>query len=194
MGAEANGDAGITELLERAAAGHAEASSRLEKAMLSELRRLAKKAMAQESPGHTLQPTVIADDAYLRLIGQRQGVRNASHFRALAGRIIRRLLVDHARAKRCLKRGRGAVRTSLDPEALPGADAEIDLLALHEALDDLAQISPRQAAVVEHRYFGGMTDDEVASHLQVSPRTVQGDWMVARAWLRRRIESTESDG
>jgi RNA polymerase sigma factor (TIGR02999 family) len=153
----------------------------------AELHRLAKGYMRRENEGHTLQTSALVNEAYLRLIGV-HSVRwqNRSHFFAVSAQIMRRILVDFARARRNLKRGGGARQVSLD-EGLVSPERGGDLLALDEALAQLAVLNARQSRVVELRYFGGLNEEEVAEVLKVSPRTVRHDWSLARAWLYREL-------
>ena len=154
-----------------------------------ELRRLARHHMGGDTPGHTLQPTALVHEAYLRLVDQsRVDWRGRSHFLAYASKAMRNLLIDHARARASAKRGGGARRVTLVDEAV--GDRALDreqLLSLNEALDRLAEHDERQARVVELRYFGGLKVDEVAEVLGVSKRTVEGYWTHARAWLLREL-------
>jgi RNA polymerase sigma factor (TIGR02999 family) len=153
-----------------------------------ELRRLAQHYIRQERPDHTLQATALVHEAYLRLIDAGE-VRwqNRAHFFGAAAQVMRHVLVDMARQRRAQKRG-GGQKLSLD-EALvvPGEADDLDLVALNEALDRLAEIDPQQSKIIELRYFGGLTVEETAEALRVSPRTVKRGWRVARAWLRREI-------
>src|SRR5258708_23734713 len=156
----------------------------------AELHRLAKRYMRRENAGHTLQTSALVNEAYLRLI-EAHGVRwqNRSHFFAVSAQIMRRILVDFARARWNLKRGGGARQGSLD-EGLGGSpERGADLLALDEALEKLAVLNARQSRVVELRYFGGLNEEEVAEVIKVSPRTVRNDWSLARAWLYRELSS-----
>jgi len=152
-----------------------------------ELRKLAHSFMQRERVSHTLQTTALVNEAYLSLAGQRcSHWRNRGHFLKFAAQAMRRILVDHAKARATRKRGGGASRLSLDEVlcvSTPEGDA-IDLLALDEALERLAELDERHASVVELRFFGGLTIDEIAEVLDVSPRTVDGDWAFARSWLR----------
>jgi RNA polymerase sigma-70 factor, ECF subfamily len=155
-----------------------------------ELRRLAASYLRRERPGQTLQATALVHEAYVRLIGEnRQPWQNRTHFLAIAALSMRQILVQRARARRAAKRGHDPERLVLD-EHLLGVKAshdEIDLVALDAALDKLASLSERQAKVVELRYFGGLSVEEVAEALQISPATVKRDWTLARAWLRREL-------
>lgn len=159
-------------------------------AVYQELRRLAGRFLRREQrPGHTLQTTALAHEAYLRLANQRrEHWLDRAGFCAAAAQAIRRILIDHARRRARRKRGGpGAQRVHLDAAVLETASSVIDVLALDEALSRLAGLAPRQARVVELRYFGGLTDDETAAVLGVSRRTVQTDWRGARAWLYREL-------
>jgi len=157
-----------------------------------ELRRLAAWYIASESPGHTLQPTALVHEAYVRLAPAiaPDGL-SRTQFMALAARVMRNVLVDHARAQRAVKRGGDGSawqRISLDAAAVSASDcAAPDVLALHEALEKLAGLSERQARVVEARFFGGLSVQQTAEALGVSPRSVESDWSVARAWLAREL-------
>jgi RNA polymerase sigma factor (TIGR02999 family) len=154
-----------------------------------ELRRLARYHMSGGTPGHTLQPTALVNEAYLRLVDQsRVDWRGRTHFIAYASKAMRNLLIDHARSRASAKRGGGSQRVTLMDGAV--GDRELDreqLLSLNEALDRLAEHDERQARVVELRYFGGLKVDEVAEVLGVSRRTVEGYWTHARAWLLREL-------
>ena len=160
-----------------------------------ELRELAAALLRRERRDHTLQPTALVHEAYLRL-GERLGPswreqHGESAFRALAATAMRRILVDHARAHAADKRGGGWLRVEL-PEATVEAPEPVELLALHEALEALAALDPRKARVVELRFFGGLTGDEVAEALGVARSTSEADWFMARAWLRQRLAGTVS--
>lgn len=156
-----------------------------------ELRRLARGFMARESRDHTLQPTALVNEAYLRLVDQsRVDWRGRSHFRAVGARVMRRILIDHARRRGGLKRGGDLQRVTLGDSILSPSDPDVDLpelLALNDALDELARLDERQARVVELRFFGGMTTVEIAETLGVSERTVADDWKHGRAWLKREL-------
>ncbi len=155
----------------------------------AELRRLAGIWMADEKAGHTLQPTALVSEAWLRLAGHDAAVgwQGRSHFLAVAARTMRRLLIDHARRKAAEKRGGGWARVTLGAAASEVIEAPDQYLALDAALEELAQMDPRAAQVVELRFFGGFGMEEIARHLDVSRRTVQDDWAMARAWLHGRL-------
>ncbi len=174
----------LTGLLLDWQAGDRDALERLTPRVYQGLKRLAGKHLKGERPGHTLQPTALVHEAYLRLVDQqRVEWRSRAQFFALAARLMRRILVDHARRRRADKRHAGAVAVSLDdaPDAAPPLD--VDLVRLDDALDDLAKLDRRQSRIIELRYFGGLTIDETAAALDISPATVKLDWKMAKAWL-----------
>ena len=176
----------ITALLKDWSGGDREALERLMPVVYAELRRLAAAHLRAERPDHTLQPTALVHEAYLRLQGQRSVEwANRSHFFGIAARIMRRILVDHARKRRALKRDAAALRlTTGEPGA---ADRAPELIALDTALTNLERLDPQQARVVELRFFGGMTVEETAESAGISPATVKREWRTARAWLRREM-------
>lgn len=163
------------------------------------LRALAAARLRQENAGHTLQPTALVHEAYLKLAQQSRAEWNdEAHFFAVAAEAIRRILVDHARMKQAQKRQtpgeRVTIATGLDAALGEREAGAVDLLVLDEALRELAQVSPRQARVVELRFFAGLDVAAVARHLNVSENTVKGDWRFARAWLQSRLEGTGQGG
>jgi RNA polymerase sigma factor (TIGR02999 family) len=185
----------VTELLIQYRAGKREALDLLVPMVYGELRRIAARYMRAEGDGHTLQPTALVNEAYLRLVDQRDVEwQNRAHFFGVAAQVMRRLLVDHARGRNRRKRGGDVVMVSLDGEdvAGPAPDAAVDLVALDAALDRLAELSPQQARVVELRYFAGLSIEETAEVLGVSTMTVKRGWAMARAWLHREL-SGEGD-
>ena len=184
----------LTRLLLAWSDGDETALQRLMPLVYSELRRLAERYMGRERTGHTLQTTALINETYLRLVGARDvHWQNRAHFYAVSAGAMRRILVDFARARKNLKRGGGARPVPLDEQVLAGLTRSADLLALDEALERLAALSPRQGRVVELRYFGGMTEQEVAEVLHVSSRTVRSDWQLARAWLHRELGRRTND-
>jgi RNA polymerase sigma factor (TIGR02999 family) len=175
-------------------AGDETAFAKLAPLVYDELRRLARRYMAGERAGHTLQTTALVNEAYLKLVDIRQVQwQNRSHFFAMSSRLMRRILVDFARSRRYQKRGGGAQKVSLD-EALLVLDAGHDLVAVDDALKALADVDARKSQVVEMRFFGGMTVEETADALNVSPETVLRDWKVAKAWLSRELGPTAVNG
>ena len=152
------------------------------------LRQLAARFLAGEKVGHTLTPTALVHEAYLKLVDQsRVDWQGKSHFFAVGAQVMRRILVDHARARGRVKRGGKAIRLQLDEHIALSPGRDEDVLAVDEALHKLAELDPRQACVVEMRFFGGLGVAEVATVLGVSKRTVEGEWTAARAWLRREL-------
>ncbi len=180
----------VTGLLQDWCNGDQAALEKLIPLVYAELHRLAKRYMRRENAGHTLQTSALVNEAYLRLI-EAHGVRwqNRSHFFAVSAQIMRRILVDFARARWNLKRGGGARQVSLDEGLVVSPERGADLLALDEALEKLAVLNARQSRVVELRYFGGLNEEEVDEVIKVSPRTVRNDWSLARAWLYRELSS-----
>jgi RNA polymerase sigma factor (TIGR02999 family) len=178
----------ITHLLKEWSAGDQRALDRLTPLVYEELRQLATRYMRRERLGHTLQTTALIHEAYLRLIDANDvNWQSRAHFFAIAAKLMRRILVEHARRRDAHKRGGSVIRLPLD-ETLAVADkTDVDLLAIDEALDRLAAVDPQQARVVELRFFSGLSVEETAAALGVSPKTVKRDWSVARAWLRREI-------
>jgi RNA polymerase sigma factor (TIGR02999 family) len=184
-----NSDGGPTELLRAWSQGDSSALDRLIPLVYEELHRLARRYMRQERPDHTLQATSLVNEAYLRLIDVNHvEFRNRTHFLALAAQMMRRILVEFARNRHRQKRGGRAVRLSLDEvQELPGSTAP-DVVALSDALNGLATFDARMSQVVELRFFGGLTVEETAQVLTVSPETVMRDWKTAKAWLLREIK------
>lgn len=181
-----NAHPNVTGLLARASSGDSAATDALFPVVYSELRALAARHLAEERVGHTLQPTALVHEAYLRLVGPDQGAwQNRAHFFGAAATAIRRILIEHARGRGRAKRGGGASRESLDglESSTPGLD--IDLLDLHESLERLEAVDAAKARTVELRYFGGLSLEETALVLGVSVPTVSRHWEFARAWLHR---------
>ena len=157
-----------------------------------ELRRLAAAYLRREKPGQTLQPTALVHEAYLRLMKDRPDRwQNRAHFCAIAAHSMRQILIERARARGAAKRGGDRPRVTLDEGLVAGHDRSIDLLALDEALERLAAMDPEQARLVELRFFGGLTVEETAEAMNISPATVKRHWTVARAWLARELEGAE---
>jgi RNA polymerase sigma-70 factor (ECF subfamily) len=183
---EVDEGAEITQILHRWHSGDEAALDDLLGAIYPELRRIAAQQLRRERAGHSLQPTAVANDVYLRLLDQKRVTwQNRAHFLAIAAKLTRRLLVDHARRRASWKRGFAVRPVSLDDVdvAAPDPAHETDLMALDEALRGLAMLDPRQARVVELRFFGGLSIEETASVLDSSPATVKRDWVTARLWL-----------
>ncbi len=178
----------VTRLLQAWSGGDREALDRLFPTLYEELRRQAARHLRAERAGHTLQTTALVHEAYLRLVDQREvRCQNRAHFFGIAAQAMRRILVDHARSRHAAKRGGSAIQVPLE-EAHAVADASgVDLLDLDEALTRLAALDPQQARIVELRYFSGMSIEETAEVLGISPATVKRDWSMARAWLRREL-------
>jgi RNA polymerase sigma factor (TIGR02999 family) len=174
----------VTKLLQQWSNGEEQALDQLVPQIHRELRKLAASYLRKERSDHTLQPTALVNEAFLKLIDQR-AVRwqNRAHFFGIAAQAMRRILVDHARAHGASKRGDGARKVPLDDGALVGGGVDIDLLALDEALTRLAAIDPQQSRVVELRFFGGLTMEETAEVMHISPATVGREWRMAKAWL-----------
>jgi RNA polymerase sigma-70 factor, ECF subfamily len=180
-----------TALLKRVAQGDPQAAPALMPLVYAELRRLAGGYMRRERPDHTLQPTALVHEAYLKLIEQRQtDWQSRSHFFAIAAQVMRRILLDHARGHVRLKRGGPQGKLTLH-EAIIGPEGQsAELLALDESLTELARLDPRQSRIVEMRFFGGLSVEETAEVLGISPKTVKRDWAVARAWLYGRLKES----
>lgn len=183
---ESAGD--VTQLLRAAASGERQNLDALMAAIYDDLRRLAISHMRVERDGHTLQPTALVHEAYLKLIDQRAtNWTDRVHFFAVASRIIRRILVDHARERQAAKRGAGRERVALEQADVFAPASDVDLVALDEALTELAAIDERQAKIVEMRFFGGLTLEEIAGDLSIGRRSVDREWSAAKAWLCFRL-------
>ena len=180
----------VTRRLAEWSRGDQHALAELMPLVYDELRRLADSYLRRERPDHTLQPTALVHEAYLRLVDQTVELQNRAHFFGVAAQVMRCILVDHARAHQAAKRGGGAHKLSLDEVAELAEGQAVDLIALDDALKALAALDPQQSRVVELRYFGGLTVEEAAEVLGVSPATVKRDWTTARAWLHREISKS----
>jgi RNA polymerase sigma-70 factor, ECF subfamily len=184
----------VTRLLGELASGTTGAANRLATLVYDELHIIAVAAMRREDDGHTWQPTELVHEAFMRLVGQqRVAWQNRHHFFGIASQAMRRLLVDHARARRQQKRD-GGERVTLTSDVAGAQPQDVDILELNDALDRLAELDQRQAKVVELRYFGGLSVQETAETLQVSEATVKRDWTIARAFLRRALSSASDTG
>jgi len=159
-------------------------------AVYEELAALAHRALRAERPDHTLQTRALVHEAYLRLVDADISFQDRAHFMAVAARTMRRILVDHARARRRDKRGGNAIRIGLDKVDLPAPDQRLDILDLHEALERLATFDSRKSAIVELHFFGGLSYDETAEAVGVSPATVDRELRMAKAWLRVELDNT----
>jgi len=183
-----DGRENITRMLGELRAGRKEVESRLLEAVYPELRRIAAHYMQGERAGHTLQPTALVNEAYLELVGQPDiDWRNRSHFFGIAAQLMRRILVNYARQKKAQKRDGNRQRVELS-DVVAIAEGHLDeIIAIDAALDRLAELDPRQAKIVELRFFTGLTEDETAEALAISPRTVKREWTVAKAWLHSEL-------
>lgn len=184
----------VTQLLVAWSNGDQAARDRLMSVVYEELHRLAKRYMRRESPGHTLQTSALVNEAFLRLVDQRNvHWQNRAHFFGIAAQMMRRILVDYARNRSSNKRGGGARALSLDEGLIVSDERSAEVVAVHEALEQLAKFDARKSQIVELRFFGGLTIDETAEVLGISPGTVMSNWTTAKAWLRREISPPESD-
>jgi RNA polymerase sigma factor (TIGR02999 family) len=175
-------------LLDEASGGSQEALARLMPLVYEELRRMASGYLRRERRGHTLQTTALVHEAYLRLVGQDDlSFENRAHFRAIAARTMRRILVEHARARGAAKRGGSRKRVTLEDTLALAPSPRLDLQALDEALERLAALDAQQARIVELRFFAGLTVEETAEAVGLSPATIKREWAMARAWLRREL-------
>lgn len=180
----------VTGLLTAWKEGNSEALDDLIPIVYTELRKLARHQLRGERADHSLQPTALTHEAFLRLLGARRvSWQDRAHFFAVASQMMRRILVEHARKAAAAKRGGNATRVTLNEIDAAEEAADVDAVALHEALADLEAVDERQARVVELRYFGGLNTDEAAEVLGISSSTVQRDWRVAKLWLRRALDT-----
>jgi RNA polymerase sigma factor (TIGR02999 family) len=182
----------VTALLVAWSEGDTAALELLTPLVYGELRRLASSYMRQERPGHTLQSTALVHEAFLRLIDQRVHWNSRAHFFGIAAQMMRRILVDHAKAQSASKRGAGALRIELDEDMATAPHRDVDLLALDEALERLTKVDPQRSRIVELRFFGGLSNEESAAVLGVSPATIQRQWTGARAWLFHELSASEA--
>jgi RNA polymerase sigma-70 factor, ECF subfamily len=185
----------ITELLQAWRQGDEGALEKLTPQVYRELHRAAKRCMARERDGHTLQTTALINELYLRLSDLKLiDWQNRAHFFALCARQMRRILTDQARARQSHKRGNGAQPVLLDVALVAAPEASADLIAVDDALNELAKVDERKSQVVEMRFFGGLSVEETAEVLKVSPDTVMRDWRLAKAWLLRELSGEKTDG
>lgn len=183
----------VTQILLDVSAGRRERVDELLRMLYGDLRSAAAGALAGERPGHSLQPTALVHEVYLRLVNQtRVDWKNKSHFCAVASTLMRRILVDYARERLSIKRGGGTPLLSLvsEPAAMAGRN-EVDLVALDNALNQLAILNPRHAEIIELRFFGGLTIEETAHVLKISAWSVKNDWRIARAWLLAHLDGED---
>ena len=177
----------VTELLARWRDGDQQALERMLPLVYDELRRLARRHLQHEQKGHTLQSTALVHEAYLRMMDQSAKWQNRAHFFGIAAQMMRRVLVDHARSRRAAKRGEGIRMETLDADLAAPETRGVDIEALDEALANLRKIDPRQEKIVELRFFAGLSIEDTAEVLQLSPATVKREWTTARAWLYREL-------
>jgi RNA polymerase sigma-70 factor (ECF subfamily) len=181
-------DGGVTELLQQAAGGNADAQDRLFQLLLPTLRQMAIARMAREKPGHTLGPTALVNEAFLRIAKQyKLPAENTAQFLGVFGLTMRRVLVDHWKKKNAAKGGGGLERVPLDEIFISPRQAEETMYAVHQCLERLERVKPRPAKIVEHRFFGGLENHEIAELMGISVSTVEADWRFARAWLRQEL-------
>jgi RNA polymerase sigma factor (TIGR02999 family) len=178
----------ITDLLVSYGRGDKESLDKLMPVVYDELRRQAARYLRREQPGHTLQTTALIHEAYVRLVDQRNVQwQNRAHFFGIAAQMMRRILVDHARTKKRAKRGGSDIKVSLDDATVAVKGQDLDVVALDEALERMAEIDEQQSRVVELRFFSGLTVEETAEVMGISPATVKRDWSMAKAWLHREL-------
>jgi RNA polymerase sigma factor (TIGR02999 family) len=178
----------VTGLLKAWSSGDQAALDRLASVVYQELRRMARRYMKNERPGNTLQTTALVNEVYIRLVDVKNvDWQHRAQFFAISAQMMRRILVDAARARRSGKRGGGAVKVNVDETAVLSPQPDASIVALDEALEAFSQVAPRQAKVVELRYFGGLSEEEIVEVLKVSPRTVRRDWDFAKSWLMREL-------
>lgn len=182
-----------TTLVEQVSQGDRAAAEQLLPLVYDELKRLAGSYMKREQPGHSLQPTALVHEAFLRLVDQDQvSYQGQTHFFALSAQAMRRILVDHARARGRERRGGDRRRVAFDEETIFSRSREEDILVIDDLLTRLAELDSRQAKIVELRFFGGLKVEDVAEALSLSKRTIEAEWTMARAWLRNQLSEEES--
>jgi RNA polymerase sigma factor (TIGR02999 family) len=183
----------VTQLLHNWSNGDKSALEELMPLVYGELRRLAAAYLRRERPNHTLQSTALVHEAFMKLVNQQEvHWQSRAHFFAIAAQMIRRILVDYARSQHAEKRGSGAVKLELDAALAVPLKTDVDLVMLNDALDRLAELDPRQSRIVELRFFAGLSIEETAEVMQLSPATIKREWTSARAWLFREISRTAS--
>jgi RNA polymerase sigma factor (TIGR02999 family) len=179
----------VTRLLLRWTEGDQKALDDLLPLVYDELRRLARSYLQRERSGHTLQSTALVNEAYLRLVDQNVSWQSRAHFFGIAAQMMRRILVDHARARDAAKRGAGDFKVTLDEDIAVSGARDVDVIALDIALENLAKLDPQQGRIVELRFFAGLSIEETAEVLSISPATVKRDWAMAKAWLSREMHA-----
>lgn len=185
---------GVTGLLQAWSGGDPNALEQIVVLVYPELRKIAHRCLTGERPGHTLQATALVNEAYLRLVDiHSMQWRDRAHFFAVGARIMRRILVDHARSKGYAKRGGGGIRLDFNEALVVSTETDPALVRMDDALTQLAAFDPRKARIVEMRYFGGLNANDIASVLGVSPQTVNRDWSLAKSWLAREMMNGERD-
>lgn len=194
MSAQAPTSLIVTQLLRDWQAGDPSARDQLLEIVYEELRRQAARYLRRERPDHTLQPTALVHEAYLQLIDQNSiNWENRAHFFGVAARLMRRILVDHARAHRAEKRGSGQEQLALDEAIGVPQTKDLNILALNDALDELERMDEQQSRIVELRYFGGLSIEETATVTGVSPATVKREWAMAKVWLQHQLKKADSN-
>lgn len=178
----------VVRLLDRVRRGDASASKELLPVIYEELRAIAQSVFRRQDAGHTLQPTVLVHDAFVRLVQSDQEMEGSRHFYAIAAKAMRQILTDHARSRKAQKRGGDWARVTISERAVSGGTfGDVDVLDLEEAMEELTKMNPRHAELVELRFYGGLTIEEAADELGVSRQTAVNDWTMARAWLRKEL-------
>ena len=180
-------EASVTELLTRLRQGDSDALSVLVPLVYGELRRIARAYLRRQPAGHTLQSGGLVNELYLKLVDIEIDWQNRAHFFGVAAKVMRGILVDHARGRHASKRGGGALRVSLNENILKQEERDVDLIELDDALKELAILDPRQGEIVELRFFGGLSIEETAEAIGISPATVKREWAMARTWIFRRM-------
>ncbi len=185
----------VTQLLQQVSGGDARAVDELTPLVYQELKRIAGGQLRRERPGHTLQATALVHEAYLKLVDQHEtSWQNRAHFFGVAAQLMRRILLDYAKGRRRQKRGGGLARETLDEGLALSTDRTSELIEIDEALTRLEKLDPRQAKIVELRFFGGLSVEETAEAMGISSPTVKREWAMARAWLHRELASAEARG
>lgn len=182
----------VTQLLNELSGGRAAAAEELFPLVYDDLRDVARAYFVREKREHTLQPTALVHEAYMKLVGRDNPPKNQAHFRALAARAMRTILIDHARRRDALRRGGDRERVALSAVATPGIEREIDVLALNEVLERLAGLDRPLHDIVEMRFFAGLSELEIAEVLELSRTTVQKKWRAAKAWLSKELRNSDS--